>query len=942
MTFHLRALHVALVLSTMLAPSAFLFPESLAAEGDGQPASATDSPADVIASTVSATNGKIVFAFGDLFVINPDGSGRINLGDGNDNAADWSPAWSPDGSKIAFATIGNRFQGVEIHVMNADGSERKKIIGGNGWNDFPSWSPDGKKIAFSSDRDDRFKNYEIYVANSDGSGITRLTHTSGYDQDPAFSPDGTKIAFFSSRTGGGQIWLMNADGSGQFQLTERGGQAPDWSPDGTKILFTSARDSGTYYDIYVMNADGTSEINLTNSRDYNDGQAVWSPDGTKILFNSIGPIDDDLYLINPDGSDQTQLTKTLSGEYQADWQPIPIPPPPRDSDNDGILDDVDSCPSHPEIFNGFQDADGCPDVLPPSRPTTDSDRDGIPNVVDVCPFDAEIFNDWEDTDGCPDVLPPVRTESGRIAFVSDRDGNNNVFVMNVDGNAVTRLTGHGASESFPSISPDGVDVLFDSDREGSAEIYIMRATNGGEKLRLTHNDVSDSDATWSPSGQFVAFVSARNGNDEIYIMDLEGQGETNLSMNENSDRSPAWSPDSNKIAFVSDRDGNNEIYVVDLESGDVVNLSNNPADDGNPSWSPDGDFIAFHSDRDNDYSIFVMAADGSQATRLTSQDSQESAPSWAPHSDRIAFVGFDGDYEIYVMNSDGTQQMKLTDNEFADLNPHFGISPPPVPVDTDGDGILDKLDECILDPEIFNGLNDNDGCPDVLRPQRNQVPIAVDDFFETQSEIPFSASILGNDFDPDGHDITIVSISDPPNGSVTDLGNGIIGYTPDLDFIGTDTFEYTIADEIGSRDTGTVTVKVAPNYLLELIEGDIKSDGKVNIGQEITGSAFTDNPNVDRVIFVWYNPAGDVVERAGSTGNSTFNGKIFENSFVPDEPGQWRLEADFARTRIIVQVIDVSFFVLPESSIGSIALVAASMSAMGLYVAMRNRTLRSP
>jgi hypothetical protein len=282
------------------------------------------------------------------------------------------------------------------------------------------------------------------------------------------------------------------------------------------------------------------------------------------------------------------------------------------------------------------------------------------------------------------------------------------------------------------------------------------------------------------------------------------------------------------------------------------------------------------------------------------------------------------------MNSDRTQQSKLTDNEFSDINPHWGFDPPPVPVDTDGDGILDKLDECILDQEIFNGLNDNDGCPDVLSPSRNRVPVAVDDFFETESEIPFAASILGNDFDPDGHEIAIVSISDPPNGSASDLGDGIMRYSPDPDFIGTDVFEYTIADEIGSTDTGTITIKVNPNYLLELVEGSAKSDGVVDMGQEITAVAFTDNPNVDRVIFIWSNPFGDEVKITGVQGSSTF-----EDTLVPDEPGQWRLEADFARSRVVVQVIEVRFFVLPESSVGSVALVAASRAAMAFYYKTR-------
>jgi hypothetical protein len=127
----------------------------------------------------------------------------------------------------------------------------------------PAWSPDGSQIAFSSLRTD-WPNYEIYVMNADGTGQTRLTHNFAWDSSPAWSPDGLQIAFESSRdsaqgTGREEIYVMNADGTGQTNLTNNPLSAeryPTWSPDGSQIAFASNRDG--YFEIYVMDADGNN------------------------------------------------------------------------------------------------------------------------------------------------------------------------------------------------------------------------------------------------------------------------------------------------------------------------------------------------------------------------------------------------------------------------------------------------------------------------------------------------------------------------------------------------------------------------------------------------------------------------------------------------------------------------------------------------------------
>ena len=165
----------------------------------------------------------------------------------HNSAKDLSPAWSPDGRRIAFES--NRDGGWEIYVMNADGSDVVQLTNNRGWDGGPAWSPDGRRIAFVSDRDgDR----EIYVMNADGSNIVQLTNNPSFDTDPAWSPDGRRIAFTSDWDGDFDIYVMNTDGSNVVQLTNNRGSdlAPAWSPDGRRIAFVSDRDGD--WDIYVM------------------------------------------------------------------------------------------------------------------------------------------------------------------------------------------------------------------------------------------------------------------------------------------------------------------------------------------------------------------------------------------------------------------------------------------------------------------------------------------------------------------------------------------------------------------------------------------------------------------------------------------------------------------------------------------------------------------
>jgi Tol biopolymer transport system component len=211
--------------------------------------------------------------------------------------------------------------------MNIDGSGLTDLTNNPAIDQEPTWSPDGMRIAFASNRDGDPYSSSIYTMKADGDDVKRLAQNGN---GPAWSPDGKRIAFFSLRDQ--QIYTVNADGSDLIRLTNSPAPgngtaqgAPVWSPDGQQIAFRSNRDGDS--EIYVMNSDGSGQTNLTRNKAYDDFP-VWSPDGKWIAFISNRDGKAGLYVTlaphavagaNTGGSDVIRLTKgSASGPR---WSP---------------------------------------------------------------------------------------------------------------------------------------------------------------------------------------------------------------------------------------------------------------------------------------------------------------------------------------------------------------------------------------------------------------------------------------------------------------------------------------------------------------------------------------------------------------------------------------------------------------------------------------------
>jgi hypothetical protein len=295
-------------------------------------------------------NGKIAFTRGgDIYTVSPDGSGEARLTNTGDNQ---SPAWSPDGTKIAFAS----FRGATdwaIYTMNADGTGVVKAFSGGLE---PTWSPDGAKIAFVSS----MGNKDIYTANLDGSDRIDLTNDPAPDEQPSWSPDGSRIAFTSYRPSvsptGKDVYLMSNDGSDQTKIStsHQDDYDPTWSPDGKRVLFAS---NDLYNHLWIWGDPHQTTVRGAGV------QPTWSPDGTEIALANYINGDYTIEQLTLDGS--VVNVPPISGS-DPDWGHVPgTGPNDLDQDHDGVPDFKDNCPTTPNPTQTDTDGDGIGDACDP-------------------------------------------------------------------------------------------------------------------------------------------------------------------------------------------------------------------------------------------------------------------------------------------------------------------------------------------------------------------------------------------------------------------------------------------------------------------------------------------------------------------------------------------------------------------------------------------------
>lgn len=280
----------------------------------------------------------------------------------------------------------------------------------------------------------------------------------------------------------------------------------------------------------------------------------------------------------------------------------------------------------------------------------------------------------------PSSTPNVITE-GYIIFTSNRFGDKKqILRARGDGTGVTNLTISSLSSNndYAAYSPDYSKIAFTSDRDLNEEIYVMNS-DGSAPQRLTNNAARDYKPVWSPDGSKIAFVSTRNeGQEDIYVIPSNGSGTPqNLTLLPGSDTDPSWGLN-NRIVFTSKRTGTSQIYTMNPDgtalTGPVTTLGENFL----PQWNNHGNRIAFVTTREgsDNQEIYTMRAGGEEQTRLTNTPGKEWDPSYAPDDSKIVF-GSDrvGNLELYTMDINGANQDKITLDEHIDNHPDWGLQP---------------------------------------------------------------------------------------------------------------------------------------------------------------------------------------------------------------------------------------------------------------------------
>ena len=531
---------------------------------------------------------------------------------------------------------------------------------------------------------------------------------------------------------------------------EPGPVQPPSYPPGGRIAFQKSKPD-VHSDIYIMGCDGANQINLTSHK-AEDKQPSWGGNGLMAFSSNRGTAENaeenfDIYLLDVESLKVSRLTTDAAGDES----------PALSASGDRV-----AFVSH---------RDGNAEIY----------------VLDIASKAlANITNN-----PAKDLNPAWSPDGGRLAFASDRDGDFDIYIANADGSNPLNLTdSHEDDEGvFNDKNPafgvfEGEEVIaFASDSYGDLEIITF--SNTENFLRITNSEASDTSPSWSPSGQEIVFHTSRNVEDghlEVFRMTSEGDGGVSLTDSDGSDNTnPAWEPVEHsgmcgessptaapiptpipivvpepvtpsptqtptptptpiptptpttaptetptptptptptstptstptptptqgaptlpsypaggRIAFQTDRDGNSEIYLMGCDGSGQTNLTNNSAEDKHPSWATGGK-LAFSSNRNaaGGYDIYLLTLDPWEVTRLTTNAANDESPAMSPDGSKVAFVSYrdsDGDADIFVMKVSDRSVVKITDNTAEDLDPAWSPDGTKLAFASDSDGNFD-------------------------------------------------------------------------------------------------------------------------------------------------------------------------------------------------------------------------------------------------------------
>ncbi len=247
----------------------------------------------------------------------------------------------------------------------------------------------------------------------------------------------------------------------------------------------------------------------------------------------------------------------------------------------------------------------------------------------------------------------------KVVFVSSRDGNSEIYIMDYDGKRVRRITYNDYIDVLPSWSADNEKVLYTSYKKNNPDLYMFHIYTG--KTEVISSSKANYAADWSKEGDKLVYTSTKTGNAEIYVKNMKTGKEKRLTFNPTIDTTPCWSPTGTEIAFTSQRSGTPQIYIMDSEGTNVRRITHDGSYHDSPAWSPEGTRLAYVSRIENRFDIYVYNLKDNTIIKLTEESGRNENPTWSPDGRHLIFASNrTGSYQLYSIDYDGDNLKQLT------------------------------------------------------------------------------------------------------------------------------------------------------------------------------------------------------------------------------------------------------------------------------------------
>ncbi len=623
-----------------------------------------------------------------------------------------------DTNGVADIFIHDQVTGQTIRgSVASDGTQANGVSGDFGF----ALSANGRYVAFRSQANNLVPNDtnstpDIFLFDIQTHQITRIsvasdgTQSNGFSSYPAISADGRYTAFSSTATnlipggtdGTEHIFIrdIQANHTSLVSVSSNGtpgnltSTIPAISADGRYVSFSSdatnlvSGDTNGQYDVFVYDrqTSQTTRVSVATNGAQGNGESAASSistDGRYVAFESFASnlvandtnADVSDVFIHDRQSNQTILVSLSTNGTQGN----------NASDTPSISNDGQYLAFRSDSTNLVAgDTNNSSDIFVRDLLTGETtrvsnssngtqangsaDSPSISSDGRYIGFSSTASNlVLNDTNNFADVFQHDKgtpaTSDQYIVFDSTRNGNREIYAMNIDGSNVRRLTNTSSRNSNPTCSPNGQYVAFSSDRTGTFQGFVMNY-DGANARALDNRTAEEIYPSWSPDSKAIAYAVKQTPTStrQIEVLGLDGSTRTLAS-----GTFPAWSPDGQQIAYES----NSQIALMRADNGAFLGkLTSGAFFNGQPAWSPNGQRIAFVSNRDGNNEIYVMNNDGSNQVRLTNSVGDDQHPFWSIDGSKIIFwSNRTGNVDIYIMNADGNNVQNLTNNPEDDSSP---------------------------------------------------------------------------------------------------------------------------------------------------------------------------------------------------------------------------------------------------------------------------------